>query len=1689
MLYTQLVNSQPSGGGGNNPQTSIAYPVVVPILGLDSSSGLQKIIGYNFTVDIIVNPGVAPLTGTYTCSLSSGLAPAGGGFNNKLFYNQTVKYGVRSTPGLTTSGYRYFARINAVFVNITTDGIALLPPFIRGDCLAGGGTLGAVNTKPYPIYGVSPSIVSVGSWTPNNNPNYANGQAWGPITVSGLDTMSCTSTTEVVLMVGPIRCSLLSGSSSTSSPLTTPHCSNLIANPTVVGQPPTPSTWDLYCATPVLAGTFLPVTLHLTDTLRNSSVASSSPDNAALTISATAPIITAVDLYSDAVTSIFTHYVIPYGSNTSIVRDVPASSSMNTAGRIVVTLGSNTGICPRVELRTNTTILRVWQFASSSAVSMYCGLNATLIGTGNKAELINFPSSSLSASALDSIYGLGFRLVVGDGIRVPTTTEVYYSDSEVAGGGAWLIRYAAPTITAVGPPMYFRAGTLGAPFYKVNITGTNFGPVTGPFVGRPTALIGGALCSQVQRAGDSAMVLTTPVGSGNSLSLQLILGDNEGLSSFSYPTPSVEMMETVSSATWNTAATLAAFAPRSISVGNVARRHPRGSILNVSSDSVVIIHGRNFGPWKGNGTKTSDVVPANIFWEFGSYGNNINTQCIATPWAGRGSTAAAPNCNGILDYVSEGELPNSGTILYWNDTMIAFAAPPSGAGYREVVINFASGISTYSSTNWYDVTALLHYGVPTLGEYGLITIGTDSNGNTTFSLQPGNLSNPIKIPATGEKAMYITGSFFQVEDTVPPSNINTPVQLPSNRAGLFTMPIPDFAFVAFSMGNPATATQCVLRNGAPASSFGINPSYMNPAVPVPCHTGVGAGISFAITNNKTALIPLPAGNGVNITVVPMFFDAIPDPVKKGMTVVNIIASAVSKSSGVAAGPTEIDHPKFSYLEPTITLSTPNVVSVATNLATVTTRFTMYGLDIGVEDTAGCTVGAGAPSITTAITFVPTNPNAQAPIGDYNAIPEMGNVLGKVKGTGSTACSTIMNTYAYFPNLPVGRYGVRLTATSTMGARTVEVPGSNGVAFTCGAGYYGQDGQRCMGCGAFSGASCPGGNASFDALDLSAPVVASAGYYNYFGNEESACPPNTPMNNKPTGRNVCVAQCAVTEACLGNNKCSTGYVSSAPDYGCDRCDVGYVRVNATQCGTVSALANYGGKCVLASVCTNAGGTSRVITGIGKHGEDVCWCNDGEAPSPSPSPSYLPPSATPTSSPSATSSPSVSGTPAAASATGTPTPSGTGTSSSTPTPSSTVAPDTCNDNLINGGESDVDCGGNGGCSKCVAGLQCRVSTDCIGAAGGTLSDAVCSDATHRCVDVRTGGSYWDSITSGGSTNGGTSTPLSFTVTLNATVAPAGLTADGLEALRVIFETVSKQQLVRGGIATDIIYTVAALSSVERTGHIFASTGRRLQSANISGVVVLITANIIVAPTSSAPADWDASVKDVVGRGAFSAASMAGPLQTALSSSSSVAWSNSAANGQLAIESSSTEAQGLISIVSVENAVHGTNDAGSGGIVGVAIFIIALVGLSVGFIMHSLRTKGEFLGQRMTPLATVFGLWPLSDSVKHTLRMNSAGKYGRKLNNRNIMGMANPDDVTITANPIANGLPSSGITYMMPNNVPVTTSYPMRTSFAPSGTDYNVSSGNPMNGMTVTTPLAMYTSPRAAARQGSMMFTTNI
>ncbi len=74
------------------------------------------------------------------------------------------------------------------------------------------------------------------------------------------------------------------------------------------------------------------------------------------------------------------------------------------------------------------------------------------------------------------------------------------------------------------------------------------------------------------------------------------------------------------------------------------------------------------------------------------------------------------------------------------------------------------------------------------------------------------------------------------------------------------------------------------------------------------------------------------------------------------------------------------------------------------------------------------------------------------------------------------------------------------------------------------------------------------------------------------------------------------------------------------------------------------------------------------------------------------------------------------------------------------------ESCTDTLKNGQESDVDCGGSQ-CSPCATGLSCRLASDCV--------SQVCSSST--CVDNGTGGTGGAGgvTTTGGASSGGSGT----------------------------------------------------------------------------------------------------------------------------------------------------------------------------------------------------------------------------------------------------------------------------------------------------------------------------------------------
>jgi hypothetical protein len=66
--------------------------------------------------------------------------------------------------------------------------------------------------------------------------------------------------------------------------------------------------------------------------------------------------------------------------------------------------------------------------------------------------------------------------------------------------------------------------------------------------------------------------------------------------------------------------------------------------------------------------------------------------------------------------------------------------------------------------------------------------------------------------------------------------------------------------------------------------------------------------------------------------------------------------------------------------------------------------------------------------------------------------------------------------------------------------------------------------------------------------------------------------------------------------------------------------------------------------------------------------------------------------------------------------------------------TCQPISCTDGTQNGAETDVDCGGDGGCPRCVNGLVCTLSTDCVmGNCVGVCQPGTCTDTVKNALET--------------------------------------------------------------------------------------------------------------------------------------------------------------------------------------------------------------------------------------------------------------------------------------------------------------------------------------------------------------------
>lgn len=1036
------------------------YKLVYPTL---FSTGAST---YNASVDII-----ALNDELISCSLSfsnDGVSDFGSPLVGTLSNVWTTR---RSPMSLTQSGYLYQLRLGALFT--ASSGNANPPVFVRADCTASSAPTSPFSTVALRLYGLSPSIITSGNMTASQFSSYTAGYPWGFFSISGLDLSPCTSTTLVSITYGGVPC--IPWASNFPSPIgsavANPHCS------TIIGLPATTSpikTWSIRCVASVLAGSRLPVVVTLSDSVTNATISSSPPDLSRFAVIPNQPSISYVDVFADQVTSVSTRAQYIGSSVVAQAFDVPASPAKNSFGRVRVAF-SAFGPCPRFDLRTNTTILASWNFTKTGGPE--CGAGTLALTSGN-AQLSPFPSSEFgNASSLDAINRRGYRIVLTDSIDTLGGYESYPVDSEIGGGKLMLLKYAPPEAVSVVIDSIVSStnGPMGVSII-INITIDQLGPLAGPFSNIPVITIGGKPCASVVRTGTRTVQAVAPVGIGTNLPLIVFLGDNTPSNTllFSYPKPTIVSSQIVSGAEWADAFSVSLLSPTPrlspplVLSSTRGGAFPRGVILNVTeagtgalmgdSGDVILLRGLGFGAWLGSGTMSSHS-PDVAVWK--TYANSTS-QCIALAWSGRGSSAALPNCNGKWDYHGEGEMPSEGLVLWWSDSLVAFRVPPSAPGFREVVIatGGSGGTGSYgalqtSMSNWWDYSVLLRYGIDDFR----ITSAIQNWDAPTLGNGISNVSSTLSLSGPA----FASPSSASLDPSLPLSSYSFPMSIPPTLAALASLPPLLFSMMVFQIGGVSGVDACAQSSASAGSAFAAVSSYLTQtAVPVPAKcvpttwstTGTSVVITYGV-NSGTVVVLLPAGNGLNISVTPWLFDAIPD--RAVGNAIKVVRFTPDVSLGVFPGLN--GKLQYSYAAPRLTGSSglsPRSISINTWLSTVSKRLTIsLDLNGGAEETAGCLTGTGMPSMSISVSFIPASAGWDTPVGGlYTMTPTTGSVLPKTKGTVPSNCSSIQGTFGFIPNLAVGRYGVRVTVSSSAGVRIGETLTNDGVAITCSSGFYG-----------------------------------------------------------------------------------------------------------------------------------------------------------------------------------------------------------------------------------------------------------------------------------------------------------------------------------------------------------------------------------------------------------------------------------------------------------------------------------------------------------------------------------------------------------------------------------------------------------------------------------------------------------
>ena len=474
--------------------------------------------------------------------------------------------------------------------------------------------------------------------------------------------------------------------------------------------------------------------------------------------------------------------------------------------------------------------------------------------------------------------------------------------------------------------------------------------------------------------------------------------------------------------------------------------------------TVVVVLGRNFG---SNTNAPGTVIP-NVF-------------CPRLAWASRAAAApSAPLCNGLEDFLGEGEVAAS-RVLLWTETAVVFTVPP-GIGLKDVDLNVRGNCLTGPCTA--PITALtgsttrpaFTYAAPVIMSVSMTTL-------SPYRAGPGTLE------AAGDTLVTLTGFNFGPQPAA--TSALTSTLFTTAKLGVAAAPSLPTASLRIEFAPPAAANPAVPFTGFP----GPGPRCVSSAV-----TALGAPSPYAAAVNATATAWSNCAWGPSLVTVTQTSITFTAPYGVGanrpLSVVVVDGPQLLLSGAAASASANLtlirsSAPQLvSYAPPVVTSAIPSLVLLGPTLAGVVT---LQGYEFGTPglDAAGDPWWSPADRrFSLAVTGADGTGNAS---------------LCVVSTSGRSPVSTLTGLSTLSCALAPGAVVGGATITLTVAGQTAAINATSGagaaplLTLACAPGYFGRPGETCASCDATNLGLLIAAD-PVAAASASFPSVACAGYH-------------------------------------------------------------------------------------------------------------------------------------------------------------------------------------------------------------------------------------------------------------------------------------------------------------------------------------------------------------------------------------------------------------------------------------------------------------------------------------------------------------------------------------------------------------------------------------------------------------------